>query len=281
MTKNNVKAVAVLTESESFKLTLAGQTPEVAMSAAMASIQFYNQQQALYAQLQQQQMQRKIDKTQEQCRKKLIEVHNGYTTAKRKYQEVQQARQALMEDNKELQEKYNQKAMQDKKLREAFAMLQQENDSLRRANEQLMQRVQGGGGGGGSSGIQLPQGLGGGGAGAGLGLGGRPASRTAPFGGDSEEDLGLRMDRNSRRASMAGMGRPQLKEHSPLQSPNFNPQRPFSGFDTPANQPVLRNVLNTGGLQLPGSGGKGQLGMMGNRRPSFLNPNSPSGMASL
>ena len=39
-----------------------------------------NQQQALYAQLQQQQMQRKIDKTQEQCRKKLIEVHNGYTT---------------------------------------------------------------------------------------------------------------------------------------------------------------------------------------------------------
>jgi hypothetical protein len=31
--------------------------------------------------------------------------------AKRKYQEVQQVRQALMEDNKELQEKYNQKAM--------------------------------------------------------------------------------------------------------------------------------------------------------------------------
>ena len=57
-----------------------------------------------------------------------------------------------------------------------------------------------------------------------------------------------------------------------MQSPNFNPQRPFSGFDTPANQPVLRNVLNTGGLQLSGSGGKGQLGMMGNRRPSFLNP---------
>ena len=32
------------------------------------------------ARLWQQQMQRKIDKTQEQCRKKLIEVHNGYTT---------------------------------------------------------------------------------------------------------------------------------------------------------------------------------------------------------
>ena len=38
------------------------------------------QQQALYSQLQQQQMQRKIDKTQEQCRKKLTEVHNGYLT---------------------------------------------------------------------------------------------------------------------------------------------------------------------------------------------------------
>jgi hypothetical protein len=37
-----------------------------------------NQQQELYAQFKQQQMQHKIDKTQEQCRKKLTEVHNGY-----------------------------------------------------------------------------------------------------------------------------------------------------------------------------------------------------------
>jgi hypothetical protein len=41
MTKNNVKAVQVLnSDSAAFKLALAGQTPEVAMSAAMASIQF-------------------------------------------------------------------------------------------------------------------------------------------------------------------------------------------------------------------------------------------------
>jgi hypothetical protein len=71
--------------------------------------------------------------------------------------------------------------------------------------------------------------------------------------------------------------RPQLKEHSPLQSPNFNPQHPFN-FDTPANQPVLRNVLNTN--PFPGSAAK-PLGMgnMANRRASFLNPSEPAARA--
>jgi hypothetical protein len=45
-----------------------------------------NKQQKLYAEYAQQQSQRKIVRTQEQCRKKLQEVHNGYLAAKRKYQ---------------------------------------------------------------------------------------------------------------------------------------------------------------------------------------------------
>ncbi len=46
---------------------------------------------------------------------------------------------------------------QDKKLKDAFALLQQENESLRRANEQLMQRSNGGMGGGSGASMQMPQ----------------------------------------------------------------------------------------------------------------------------
>jgi hypothetical protein len=40
LTKFNVKAVNLLSDASSFSLTLAGQTPEVAMSAALAGVQF-------------------------------------------------------------------------------------------------------------------------------------------------------------------------------------------------------------------------------------------------
>ena len=43
-------------------------------------------QQKLYAQYEAQASQRKIARTQEQCRKKLTEVHEGYLKAKRKFQ---------------------------------------------------------------------------------------------------------------------------------------------------------------------------------------------------
>jgi hypothetical protein len=38
-------------------------------------------------------------------------------------------------------------------------------------------------------------------------IGGRPASRAGNFGNDAADDMGLRVDRNSRRASLGGMGR--------------------------------------------------------------------------
>jgi hypothetical protein len=57
---------------------LCGQGPEVALSSALASIQFWNTQQELKSQLMQQMLQKKIDKVQAACKRKLEEVHNGY-----------------------------------------------------------------------------------------------------------------------------------------------------------------------------------------------------------
>jgi hypothetical protein len=64
------------------QLTLCGQTPETTLTAALASVNFYCGQQELSAQLRQSQLQRKIEKVQEACKKKLQEVHNGYTQAR-------------------------------------------------------------------------------------------------------------------------------------------------------------------------------------------------------
>ena len=61
------------------QLTLCGQTPETAMTAALASVNFYVGQLELQAQLRESQVQRKIGKVQEACKRKLQEVHNGYT----------------------------------------------------------------------------------------------------------------------------------------------------------------------------------------------------------
>ena len=61
------------------QLTLCGQTPETAMTAALASVNFYVGQLELQAQLRESQVQRKISKVQEACKSKLQEVHNGYT----------------------------------------------------------------------------------------------------------------------------------------------------------------------------------------------------------
>jgi hypothetical protein len=61
------------------QLTLCGQTPETAMTSALASVNFYIGQVELQAQLRESQLQRKLEKVQEACKKKLQEVHNGYT----------------------------------------------------------------------------------------------------------------------------------------------------------------------------------------------------------
>ncbi|KAL4428409.1 hypothetical protein ABPG75_002498 [Micractinium tetrahymenae] len=129
---STVKAQKALAPLADHRLTLCGLSPAVILGAAHEGIQFWNQQQALYGEYAQEQGRRKVAKTQDQCRKKLQEVHNGYLAAKRKYQEVLAQKHALQSDNKELQDKYNQKAMQDKKLKEGFARLQQENEALRR-----------------------------------------------------------------------------------------------------------------------------------------------------
>jgi hypothetical protein len=65
------------------QLTLCGQTPETAMTTALASVHFYIGQLELQHQLRESQLQRKFEKVQEACKKKLQEVHNGYTQVSR------------------------------------------------------------------------------------------------------------------------------------------------------------------------------------------------------
>ncbi|KAI3428508.1 hypothetical protein D9Q98_007332 [Chlorella vulgaris] len=185
--KTNIKAVHVLSGTADLQLVLAGQSPQVALEVAHNAIQFYTKQQALYAQYAQAQSQRKIARTHDQCKKKLQEVHAGYLNAKRKYQEVLAQKAALEEGNKELQEKYNQKAMQDRKLKEGFAMIQKENEQLRRhigvpAGGGGLSGGSGGGGGGGLAGMAGMAGASGGrnsgraALGMDGGLGGRPGT---------------------------------------------------------------------------------------------------------
>ena len=61
------------------QLVLCGQDPETALNSALASVNFFLQQQQLYFEFREAQLQKKIDKVQEACKKKLQEVHTGYT----------------------------------------------------------------------------------------------------------------------------------------------------------------------------------------------------------
>ena len=61
------------------QLSLCGQDPETALNSALASVNFFLQQQQLYFEFREAQLQKKIDKVQEACKKKLQEVHTGYT----------------------------------------------------------------------------------------------------------------------------------------------------------------------------------------------------------
>ena len=60
-----------------------GQTPETALSTALAAINFAMQQQDLSFQFQSDRMQKKMTKLHEQCKRKLQELHNGYQAVHR------------------------------------------------------------------------------------------------------------------------------------------------------------------------------------------------------
>ena len=60
------------------QLALCGQDPETALNSALASVNFYLQQQQLYFEFREAQLQKKINKVQEACKKKLQDVHTGY-----------------------------------------------------------------------------------------------------------------------------------------------------------------------------------------------------------
>lgn len=63
----------------SAQLQLCGQAPDVIMQSALSAVQFFVAQQEMSGGMVQQQLQRRIVKLQEACRKKLEEVHQGYT----------------------------------------------------------------------------------------------------------------------------------------------------------------------------------------------------------
>jgi hypothetical protein len=64
------------------QLVLCGQSPDVALSSALASIQFWSSQQDLQSQLSQEMLEKKIVKVQQACKRKLEEVHNGYVAVR-------------------------------------------------------------------------------------------------------------------------------------------------------------------------------------------------------
>ncbi|KAG2455111.1 hypothetical protein HYH02_000931 [Chlamydomonas schloesseri] len=131
ITKSTVKVINSLQDASACQLILCGQAPDTALAAALASVQFYISQQLLQAELRENNLTKKISKTNEACRKKLEEVHNGYMQAKRKYEDAMRINQQMSQDNQELQAKYAQKSMQARKLQEALKRMQQENENLR------------------------------------------------------------------------------------------------------------------------------------------------------
>lgn len=68
-------------------------------------------QQSLYTEKKIHHLEQKNARMTESCRQKLGELHTAYASAKRKYEEVRTQKQMLEADNRELQDKYAQKAM--------------------------------------------------------------------------------------------------------------------------------------------------------------------------
>jgi len=54
------------------------------MAAALAAISFHGAQAALQAQVKELQLGRKVERVQDACKKRLAEVHSGYTQARRR-----------------------------------------------------------------------------------------------------------------------------------------------------------------------------------------------------
>lgn len=75
-------APAVISILCAMQLSLCGQDPETALNSALASVNFFLQQQQLYFEFREAQLEKKISKVQEACKKKLQEVHTGYTAVR-------------------------------------------------------------------------------------------------------------------------------------------------------------------------------------------------------
>ncbi|GIL72564.1 hypothetical protein Vretifemale_2893 [Volvox reticuliferus] len=118
-------------------MLLCGQRPETALASALASVQFYVTQQQMQAQLRESQLNKKLMKVQEACRRKVEEVHKAYTQTKRKYEEAMQCNEQIQQDKQDLQAKYAQKSMQARKLQEMVKNMQHDMEALRASNAKI------------------------------------------------------------------------------------------------------------------------------------------------
>ncbi|KAK9835709.1 hypothetical protein WJX74_006482 [Apatococcus lobatus] len=137
LTQSNFRAITVDQEASTCKLALVGQTPETTLNSALASISFFLQQRELVHNRQEAQWKRKVSKVEAAAKKKLQEIHNAYNEAKRRYDEVLQAKTTLEKDNEELHHKFKQKAMQHRRIQELNQRLQAEQEMMQRQPRSL------------------------------------------------------------------------------------------------------------------------------------------------
>ncbi|GLI68786.1 hypothetical protein VaNZ11_013279, partial [Volvox africanus] len=137
ITKSTIKLVQSLQDTSAAKMLLCGQLPETALASAMASVQFYITQQQIQAQLRESQLNKKLIKIQEACRRKVEEVHKAYTQTKRKYEEAMQCNEQIQQDKQDLQAKYAQKSMQARKLQEMVKKMQYDMEAQRASSAKM------------------------------------------------------------------------------------------------------------------------------------------------
>ena len=114
----------------SSQYSLLGQDPEAALSVSFTAIQFYIQQQQVYATAERKVLEDKLQHTKHHAKQKLAEFQSAYKQAKAESAAEHKRRLDLQADQKELLEKYNQRATQNDRV---IYTMKQEIEALKRS----------------------------------------------------------------------------------------------------------------------------------------------------
>lgn len=115
----------------SSQYSLLGQDPEAALSVSFTAIQFYIQQQQVYATEERKVLEDKLQHTKHHAKQKLAEFQSAYKQAKAECAAEHKRRLDLQADQKELLEKYNQRATQNDRV---IYTLKHEIETLKRSH---------------------------------------------------------------------------------------------------------------------------------------------------